>query len=129
MKKEYYLINVIGKDGYSFVVYGCFKDDEDAIEQAQKRSLFQDEEDANRACAEIASYEDVKHFRECECLFDLTSGSKTVSVEFYFENGQYGIYAAGSSDSGITVNGNTPEECAKNFYPYLKDYLTNLCRI
>ena len=47
----------------------------------------------------------------------------TITLEVYFEDGQYGIYAGGDSDSGISVKGATPEECAKEFKPYLEDYL------
>ena len=47
----------------------------------------------------------------------------TITLEAYFEDGLFKIFAGGDSDSGISVKGATPEECAKEFSPYLEDYL------
>lgn len=47
----------------------------------------------------------------------------TITLEAYFEDGLFKIFAGGDSDSGISVKGVTPEECAKEFSPYLEDYL------
>ena len=47
----------------------------------------------------------------------------TITLEAYFEDGLYKIFAGGDSDSGISVKGATSEECAKEFSPYLEDYL------
>ena len=47
----------------------------------------------------------------------------TITLEAYFEDGLFKIFAGGDSDSGISVKGTTPEECAKEFSPYLEDYL------
>lgn len=47
----------------------------------------------------------------------------TITLEAYFEDGLFKIFAGGDSDSGISVKGATPEECTKEFKPYLEDYL------
>ena len=47
----------------------------------------------------------------------------TITLEAYFEDGLFKIFAGGDSDSGISVKGATPKECAKEFSPYLEDYL------
>lgn len=47
----------------------------------------------------------------------------TITLEAYFEDGLFKIFAGGDSDSGISVEGATPEECIKEFSPYLEDYL------
>ena len=47
----------------------------------------------------------------------------TITLEAYFEDGLYKIFAGGDSDSGISVKCATSEECAKEFIPYLEDYL------
>ena len=46
-----------------------------------------------------------------------------ITLEAYFEDGLYKIFAGGDSDSGISVKGATPKECAKELSPYLEDYL------
>ena len=46
-----------------------------------------------------------------------------ITLEAYFEDGLYKIFAGGDSDSGISVKGATPKECAEEFKPYLEDYL------
>lgn len=47
----------------------------------------------------------------------------TITLEAYFEDGLFKIFAGGDSDSGISVKGATPEECTEEFKPYLEDYL------
>lgn len=71
MEQEYYLINVIGKHGYSFVVHGYIKHEEDAIQQALDNDLFHDADDAEQAMAEVASEDDIKHFEEWDCVYEL----------------------------------------------------------
>ena len=51
-----------------------------------------------------------------------------ITLEAYFENNLYKLYAGGGSASGISCEGKTPEECAENFKPYVKDYLDNAKR-
>lgn len=46
-----------------------------------------------------------------------------ITLEAYFEDGLCKIFAGGNSDSGISVKGSTPKECAEEFTPYLEDYL------
>jgi hypothetical protein len=53
----------------------------------------------------------------------------TITLEAYFENGLFKIFAGGDSDSGISVKGATPEECAKKFSPYLEDYLVRAKKV
>lgn len=52
----------------------------------------------------------------------------TITLEAYFEDGLYKIFAGGDSDSGISVKGATAEECATAFKPYLEDYLLDARR-
>ena len=51
---------------------------------------------------------------------------KHITLDLYFENGEYGIYLGDNNGgSGITVTGNTPEEAAENIKPYIADYFYN----
>ena len=47
-----------------------------------------------------------------------------LSIELYKEGDKFGAFMAstGGWDSGITVEGATPEECAENLAPYIADY-------
>lgn len=47
----------------------------------------------------------------------------TITLEAYFEDGLFKIFAGSAGDSGISVKGSTAEECAEEFKPYLEDYL------
>ena len=71
MEQSYYTINVIGKNGYSFVVHGYIKHEEDAIQQALDNDLFNDELDAEQAMAEEAVPTEVRHFEECGCVYEV----------------------------------------------------------
>ena len=71
MKIRNYTINVIGKNGYSFLVHGNIKHEDDAIQQALDNGLFYDEEDAEQAVAEVADEDDIVHFEECGCSFEV----------------------------------------------------------
>lgn len=46
-----------------------------------------------------------------------------ITLDLYYENGEYCIYAGADSDSGVSVKGKTAEECANNFKDYLETYL------
>ena len=71
MEKSYWLINVIGRYGYSMMVHGEIDDYYEAIEAASKANLFNDEEDADYATAEEASEYDIKHFTENNLVAEL----------------------------------------------------------
>ena len=51
-----------------------------------------------------------------------------ITLETYFEDGLFKIFAGGAGDSGISCEGSTAEECAMAFKPYLEDYLLNARR-
>lgn len=71
MEQTYYTINVIGKHGYSFMIHGYIKHEEDAIQQALDNDLFTDKLDAEQAIAEEAVESEVKHFGECGCIYEV----------------------------------------------------------
>lgn len=62
IKKNYYLLNVPGKHGYSFMVLCDAKDEEEAVSMAADAELFQDLEDADYCIAEEASESDIEHW-------------------------------------------------------------------
>lgn len=69
--KKYFLINVLGKHGYSFMVHAAVKDEDEAIELAAENGLFEAEGDADYATAEEASDYDVKHFEKANMINEL----------------------------------------------------------
>lgn len=71
MGKTYFLINVLGKDGYSFLVHGDFDSDEQAIDNAFEAGLFNDKADADCAIAEEADDNDIKQFTDWGCCYEL----------------------------------------------------------
>jgi len=60
--KEYWLINVPGKYGYSLLVNTEASCVEEAIEIAMDADLFDDSEDAKYAYGEVADESTIKHF-------------------------------------------------------------------
>ena len=62
--KKYWLINVSGTDGYSFMVRCKADSSDDVISMASEAGLFNDEEDTKEASCEEADEEDIKHFTE-----------------------------------------------------------------
>lgn len=64
MEKKYWLINVVGNHGYSFMVCGELEDEDEAIDAAFDEDLFESADDANYATAEEADENDIKHFTE-----------------------------------------------------------------
>jgi len=60
---NYWLINVSGSNGYSFLVKCNAEDDYEAIKMAERANLFEDEEDAMYAVAEEATKRDIEHFK------------------------------------------------------------------
>lgn len=68
MSKKYFLINVLGKHGYSFMTYADVKDEEEAIDLAADNGLFNEENDAEYATAEEASDYDIEHFKKINLI-------------------------------------------------------------
>ena len=62
--KKYWLINVIGIDGYSLVVHCGAQTEEEAIDIARDADLFTDYDDWKIASAEEADDDTIKHFNE-----------------------------------------------------------------
>jgi hypothetical protein len=71
MNKKYFLINVLGKHGYSFMIHAAVNDEFAAINAAAENSLFNDEEDAEYAIAEEASDYDIEHFEKDNMINEL----------------------------------------------------------
>lgn len=70
----YYKIDVMGKNGYSFMVETdeelCF--DGDVIDLAVEHNLFQDSEDANYAVVDDwVSEQDIEHFKSADCCYKI----------------------------------------------------------
>lgn len=66
----YYKIDVMGKNGYSFMVETDeeLRYDENAIDLALEHNLFQDSEDADYAIVDdLVSERDIKHFTSTGC--------------------------------------------------------------
>lgn len=72
MKKNYLLVNVFGKHGYSFMVYGPYTENEESkvIDICLEKDLFQDEEDAECANVVQADENDVKAFMGFGSIYD-----------------------------------------------------------
>ena len=69
--KKYWLINVIGIDGYSLVVHCGVQTSEEAIDIARDADLFTDYDDWKIASAEEADEETIKHFKEWNLINEL----------------------------------------------------------
>ena len=70
----YYKIDVMGKNGYSFMVETdeelCY--DEDAIDLAVEHNLFQDSEDAIYAVVDdLVSEQDIEDFKFADCCYKI----------------------------------------------------------
>ena len=59
---NYYLVNVSGKHGYSFMVKTVLEDESDILEKCSEMKLFNDEEDVNYASVSEADKNDLEHF-------------------------------------------------------------------
>lgn len=71
MNKNYYLINVTGRNGYSFMVACGAKDEFEAIDMAAEANLFEDEDDADYAIAEEATQYDIDHFKKFGSIYEI----------------------------------------------------------
>lgn len=73
MKKErfYYMVNVTGKYGYSFMVHSKYCLNENEVLELS-RELFENTEDLHYASVDdcVTEY-DVAHFEEISCLFNI----------------------------------------------------------
>ena len=68
---HYFIINVPGKHGYSFMVCGEFNNEDDAIEHAASAGLFEDEMDIDYAEADdLVDEYDIKSFKESGCCYE-----------------------------------------------------------
>lgn len=73
MKKNYLLVNVFGKHGYSFMVYGAYTEnnENEVINICLNKDLFQDKEDAEYASVVNADENDVKAFIGFGNIYDI----------------------------------------------------------
>lgn len=70
----YYKIDVIGRNGYSFMVKSKTELDDmyDAIDIASKNNLFSDEVDADYAeVDDLVSEYDINNFEQCGCAYEI----------------------------------------------------------
>lgn len=74
--KKYWLIKVIGKNEYSFIIYCDADNEHKAIGMALKNNLFSDRDDASYAVAEEADEIAIKVFEACKCCFDADKTNK-----------------------------------------------------
>ena len=65
---NFYLVNVPGNHGYSFMVKTVLEDESDILEKCSELDLFNDEEDAAYASVSEADKYDQEHFKEFNYL-------------------------------------------------------------
>jgi hypothetical protein len=72
MKKHYYKIDVIGSNGYSFMVCTTETDMDKVLDLTAEKSLFQDADDINSCMVDKqVDDDDIKHFKDWDCLYEL----------------------------------------------------------
>ncbi len=73
LKKNYLLVNVFGDNGYSFMVYGAYTENDESkvIDICLEKDLFKDSEDAEYASVVAADDNDVKAFNGCGTIYDI----------------------------------------------------------
>ena len=69
--KKYWLINVMGNEGYSMLVRCGAKTDSEAIDIALDAGLFDNDGDWKIAVAEEADDNTIKHFKEWKLIHEL----------------------------------------------------------
>ena len=69
--KTYWLINVVGIDGYSMVVHCGAKTADEAIDIACDADVFENYDDWKIATAEEADDDTIKHFTEWKLIQEL----------------------------------------------------------
>lgn len=62
--EKFYLVNVPGKHGYSFMVKTSLEDESDILEKCSEKELFNDDEDVNYASVSEADEYDQEFFKE-----------------------------------------------------------------
>ena len=65
---KFYLVNVPGQHGYSFMVKTVLEDESDILTKCFEMNLFNDEDDVNYASVSEADEYDQEHFNEFNCL-------------------------------------------------------------
>lgn len=65
---KFYLVNVSGKHGYSFMVKTILEDESDILTKCSEMELFNDEEDVTYASVSEADKYDQEHFKEFKYL-------------------------------------------------------------
>ena len=65
---NFYLVNVPGKYGYSFMVNTALEDESDILTKCSEKELFNDDEDVNYASVSEADKYDREHFKEFNYL-------------------------------------------------------------
>ena len=80
MSKNYYKIDVLGGDGYSFMVCTSETNEDAVIELAKE--CFSDPSDMDRASIDpLIDEDDIEHFKSCGCLYDLDGDDDPVPAE------------------------------------------------
>ena len=70
--RHYYKIDVMGKNGYSFMIstLNPLKYDDEAIDIAWDLGCFNDKDDVDYAVVDdLVGEDDIKHFIECKCCY------------------------------------------------------------
>lgn len=85
MSKNYYKIDVMGGDGYSFMV--CTSEtNEDAV-IGMAAGYFNDAEDMDRASIDpLIDEDDIEHFKSCGCLYDIDDDPVPAEQETCWES-------------------------------------------
>ena len=68
LSENFYLVNVPGKHGYSFMVKTILEDESDILEKCSELDLFNDEDDVTYASVSEADKYDREHFKEFNYL-------------------------------------------------------------
>lgn len=66
---KFYLVNVPGNHGYSFMIKTVLEDESDILERCSELDLFNDEEDVTYASVSEADEYDLEHFNEYNYLY------------------------------------------------------------
>lgn len=69
---NYFKIDVIGSDGYSFMVCTDENNEDAIIDLAAENGLFQDADDADRCMVDsLVDEQDIEHFKNWNCLYEI----------------------------------------------------------
>jgi hypothetical protein len=70
--RHYYKIDVMGRDGYSFMIstLNPLEYEDEAIDIAWDLGCFNDKDDVNYAIVDdLVGEHDIKHFIDCKCCY------------------------------------------------------------